>query len=512
MAMQDKIRELAAIRSRLEQADGKAAIDKQHALSKCTARERIALLLDECSFVELDVFAESRGTDFGMQDRKAYGDGVVVGYGTIDGRPVYVSAQDYTFIVGALGEIHARKIAKVMDRAVKDGVPYISLIDSGGARLQEGLDALAGYSQLLLQTVRASGVIPQITAIMGPCPGAASYSPPMSDFVFMTEETATLNIVGSQIISSVTGTDISPQELGGAKTHAAASGIAQFVCKDDEDCLKRIRGLVTYLPDNNLSGAPQYACEDDLNRRVDALNEDLPPDYDVHNVIELIFDSGSVLELTGAFAPNIVTALVRMNGRTVGVVANQPACREGKLDSAAYTKAARFIRWCDAFGIPLVTFTNSGGILIDAEEEQQGLSAKAAKMIYAFAEATVPKINVITGKAIGGVYVAMNNKQLGADMVYAWPLAEIAVMEAEAAAGILYRKEIASAQDPVAERRIKSMEFRDTYANPYVAAAKGYVDDIIEPGATRVRLASALMMLEGKKGQKAARKHGNIPL
>lgn len=512
MAMQDKLNQLAEVKSKLEMADGKEAIEKQHALSKLTARERIAKLFDENSFVELDAFVESRGIDFGMQDRKAYGDGVVVGYGTIDGRPVYAAAQDFTFIVGALGEMHAKKIVKVMDMAVKAGVPFVNLIDSNGARLQEGLNALAGYAEILYAATQASGVIPQITAIMGSCPGASSYLPPMSDFVFMTEKTATLNIVGSQIISATSGKNITAAELGGAKVHSENTGIANFVCADDDAVLAEIRNLISYLPENNLTDAPTYACEDDLNRLLDELNDDQPAGYDMKNMIASVFDAGSMLEVSKDYAKNIITAFTRMSGTTVGVVANQPAVMNGKLNSAAYTKAARFVRFCDAFNIPVVTFTDSEGVVIDAAEEQSGISAKAAKLMYAFAEATVPKVNVIVGKAIGASYVAMNNKQLGADLVYAWPSAEISVMEANAAANILYRKEISVADDPVAARENLAEQFKAEYANPYVAAAKGYVDDIVEPGSTRVRLASALLMLSSKRESKMAKKHGNMPL
>ncbi len=512
MAMQDKINELAAIKSKLEMADGKDAIDKQHSLSKLTARERIAKLFDDNSFVEIDAFVEARGIDFGMQERKAYGDGVVTGYGTIDGRPVYASAQDFTFIVGALGEMHAKKIMKVMDMAIKAGVPYISLIDSNGARLQEGIDALAGYGDIICKSVQASGVIPQITAVMGSCPGASSYLPPLADFVFMTEKTASLNIVGSQIVSATSGKDISSEELGGAMVHAKKSGIANFVCESDEACLREIRKLISYLPDNNLSDSPEYVCEDDLNRLIDDLNDDLAANYDMKNIIASVFDEGSIFEVSSNYAENIITSFARMGGTTVGVVANQPAVDEGKLNSSAYVKAARFVRICDAFNIPIVTFTDSNGIVISAEEEQSGISSKAAKLMYAFAEATVPKINIIIGKAIGGVYVAMNSKQLGADIVFAWPSAEISVMDAQAAANILYRKEIAQADNPIAEREIKRDEYRNRYASPYIAAAKGYVDDIVEPGSTRVRLASALMMLSSKRESNLARKHGNIPL
>ena len=512
MTMQEKINELAAIRSKLELADGKDAIDKQHSLSKLTARERISKLLDENSFVEIDAFMESRATDFDMQQRKAYGDGVVVGYGTIDERPVYVSSQDFTFIVGALGEMHAKKIIKVIDLAMKTGVPYISLIDSNGARLQEGIEALAGYSEILYKNVQASGVIPQITAVMGSCPGASSYSPPMTDFVFMTRETASLNIIGASVVGAVSGENVTAKDLGGAEVHAKSSGVAQFVCADDYDCLAQIRNLVSYLPDNNLTDAPVYDCTDDLNRAVDEFNEDKPLGYDVRGVVSGIADSGSLLEVSAGFALNIVTCFVRINGSTVGVVANQPACLEGKLNSGAYVKAARFVRFCDAFNIPLVTFTDSNGVVVDKNEEQTGICAKASKLIYAFAEATVPKINVITGKAIGGIYVAMNSKQLGADLVFAWPGAQICVMEADAAASILFRKEISEASDPVAARAELAEKYKSEYANPYIAASKGYVDDIIEPGSTRVRLASALMMFSSKRESKIAKKHGNINL
>lgn len=512
MAMIDKINELAYKKSKLELGGGKEAIERQHSLGKLTARERLARLFDPNSFVEIDAFVEARCTDFNMQEKKSHGDGVVVGYGSINERLVYAAAQDYTFIVGALGEMHAKKIAKVMDMAVKTGSPFINLIDSNGARIQEGLDALAGYGDIFTRSAKASGVIPQISVIMGPCAGGGAFSPVLSDFVFMVEKNSYMFVNGSQVVSAVTGNNLTEETLGGTEVHSKKSGIAHFVYENEDVCLNKVRELIDLLPDNNLSDVPVYESNDYINRLIDDLNSDFVDRNDVTNIIRSIVDETYFLEIQKDYAPNIVVGLARMNGATVGILANQYNISEGRLDSNASAKGARFVRFCDSFNIPVVTFTNVTGFKVDADEEQKGLVRDGAKLMYSFAEATVPKINIIIGKAYGSAYVAMNSKHIGADLVFAWPNADISIMSAEAASNILFRNYIAEAEDPVAAREEKIKEYRETYANPYIAASMGYVDDIFEPGATRVRLISALDMLASKRESGLPKKHGNIPL
>jgi len=516
LATLDRLNELADKKQKLELGGGQAAIDKQHASNKLTARERMALLFDEGSFVEIDAFVETRVIDFDMQKKKAPGDGVVTGYGTVEKRLVYAVAQDFTFIGGALGEMHAKKITKVMDMAVKMGAPFISMNDSGGARIQEGLDSLCGYGEIFYRNTKASGVIPQISVIMGPCAGGAVYSPAITDFVFMVDKTSYMCITGAEVIKAVTGESVTTEGLGGSEVHNSTTGVAHFRFAEEKACIDGIKRLLSFLPDNNLSGAPVYECTDNLNRLEEELDSIIPDGpnkpYDMMNIIEKLVDSGDFLEIQKEFARNIIIGFGRFNGKTVGIVANQPSVMAGVLDFNSSDKAARFVRFCDAFNIPIVSLTDVPGYLPGVAQEHNGVIRHGAKLLYAFSEATVPKINVILRKAYGGAYIAMNSKHLGADMVFAWPTAEIAVMGAEGAANIIFRKEIAASADPIVARAEKIDLYRTKFSNPYVAASKGYVDDIIEPSSTRVRIISSLEMLSGKRDVVPSRKHGNIPL
>jgi len=516
MATFDKLNDLRIRKENLKKAGGEQRIAKQHEAGKKTARERLAALLDEGSFVEVDAFVETRSIDFDMQKKKIPGDGVVTGYGTIDGRLVFVAAQDFTVIGGSLGEMHAKKITKVMDMAMKMGAPFISINDSGGARIEEGIDALGGFGDIFLRNTLASGVIPQISVIMGPCAGGAVYSPAITDFIFMVDKTSHMFITGPSVIKAVTGEDVTFDELGGAKAHNSISGVAHFECPDEDSCFEQIRKLLSYLPDNNLSDPELIISEDDFNRLEPDLNSIIPDDankpYDMLEIIRKVVDDGDFFEIQAGFARNIIIGFARFGGKTAGIVANQPKVNAGVLDVDASDKAARFVRFCDAFNIPLVTFTDVPGYLPGVKQEHSGIIRHGAKLLYAFSEATVPKVNVIVRKAYGGAYIAMNSKHLGCDMVFAWPTAEIAVMGPEGAANIIFRKEIAQAADPVEFRKQKIEEYRDKLANPYIAAARGYVDDVIEPATTRQRIISALDMLAGKRETRPSKKHGNIPL
>ncbi len=516
MATMDKINNLSALKQQIKLGGGEDKIKKQHEAGKKTARERINLLFDEGSFVEIDSFVETRSVEFGMASKKISGDGVVTGYGTVDGRLVYVSSQDFTVIGGSLGEMHAKKITKVMDMAMKMGAPFISINDSGGARIEEGIDALSGFGDIFYRNTLASGVIPQISVIMGPCAGGAVYSPAITDFVFMVEKTSQMFITGPSVIKAVTGEDVTFEALGGAEAHNSTSGVAHFKSASEEECIADIKRLLSFLPDNNLSDSPFLICEDDLNRLPEELSEVIPDSpnkgYDVLDIITKVVDNGEFMEVQKHFAMNIVVGFARINGSSIGIIANQPKVNAGSLDVDASDKAARFIRFCDSFNIPLVTFTDVPGYLPGVKQEHSGIIRHGAKLLYSFSEATVPKINVITRKAYGGAYIAMNSKHLGADMVFAWPTAEIAVMGPDGAANIIFKKDIANADDPIACRAEKIQEYRDKFSNPYVAAARGYVDDVIEPASTRVRLASALEMLAGKRENRPSKKHGNIPL
>lgn len=516
MATMDRINDLYARKRKAELGGGEERIEKQHASGKKTARERILMLMDPNSFVELDAFVETRSIEFGMQKKKIPGDGVVTGYGTVNGRLVYVSSQDFTVIGGSLGEMHAAKITKVMDMAVKMGAPFISINDSGGARIEEGIDALKGFGEIFYRNTIASGVIPQISVIMGPCAGGAVYSPAITDFVFMVEKTSQMFITGPQVIKAVTGEDVTFEELGGAAAHNTISGVAHFKSASEEDCIRDIKRLLSFLPDNNLSDSELYDCTDDINRISEELNDIIPDEpnrpYDMKKIVTTVLDNNDFLEVHEGFAKNIIVGFGRINGRTVGIIANQPQVNAGVLDVDSSDKAARFVRFCDAFNIPLVTFTDVPGYLPGVEQEHTGIIRHGAKLLYAFSEATVPKINVIVRKAYGGAYIAMNSKHLGADIVFAWPSAEIAVMGPEGAANIIFKKDIANSDDPIAFREEKIREYREKFSNPYIAASRGYVDDVIEPAATRIRIAGALEMLTSKRESRPSKKHGNIPL
>jgi acetyl-CoA carboxylase carboxyltransferase component len=512
----DKIAALRQKREKLLEGGGGERIEKQRAAGKATARERLDALYDSGTFVEIDAFAESRAVEFGMATKRIPGDGVVAGYGSVDGRLVFAASQDFTVIGGSLGEMHAKKIVKVMDMAMKMGAPYVSLNDSGGARIEEGLDALYGYGEIFTRNTHASGVIPQISVIMGPCAGGAVYSPAITDFIFIVEKTANMFITGPQVISAVTGENVTAEQLGGAKTHTSISGVAHFRAADEASCLLQLKRLLGYLPDNNISDPVIYENNDELERTSPELDEIIPNEsnraYNIVDVLTKLTDGGDFLEVQQDFARNIVIGFGRMNGKTVGFIANQPNYLAGSLDVNSSDKAARFVRFCDCFNIPIVTLTDVPAFLPGVGQEHSGIIRHGAKLLYAFAEATVPKINVILRKAYGGAYIAMNSKHLGADIVFAWPTAEIAVMGPDGAANIIFRKEIADAADPIKARADKITEYTEKFSNPYVAASRGYVDDVIAPSETRPRLIGALEMLASKRESRPSKKHGNIPL
>ncbi len=516
MSTLGKLEELEQMRTQIELGGGKDKIQKQHDAGKLTARERIGILFDEGSFVELDAFVTHRCSNFDMPKQEAPAEGVVTGFGTIEGRPVYVYSQDFTVMGGSLGEMHAKKICKVMDMAMKTGAPIIGINDSGGARIQEGLDALAGFGEIFLRNTKASGVIPQISVIMGPCAGGAVYSPAITDFVFMVDKTAQMFITGPSVIKAVTGEEVSFDELGGAAAHSEKSGVSHFAFADDKECLLKVRELISYLPSNNIEDAPSDIPSDEINRLSEKLVSIVPDNankgYDVKEVIAEIVDNGEYFEVLPEFAKNIVTAFARMNGQTIGIVANQPKVSAGSLDINSSDKAARFVRFLDSFNIPIVTLTDVPGFLPGTSQEHGGIIRHGAKLLYAYSEATVPKINVILRKAYGGAYIAMSSKHLGADIVYAWPTAEIAVMGPDGAANIIFKNDIKAAADPVAKRTEMIETYRTQFANPYEAAKRGYVDDVISPDSTRPRIIAALEMLAGKRENTPAKKHGNIPL
>jgi len=511
-----KIEKLLEESSKIELGGGQARIDKQHEKGKLTARERINLLLDEGSFIEVDKFVKHRSTNFGTASLEAPADGVVTGYGTVDGRLVFVYAQDFTVVGGSLGEMHAAKICKIQEMALKMGAPIIGMNDSGGARIQEGVDALSGYGKIFHNNTISSGVIPQISVIMGPCAGGAVYSPALTDFVLMVEKTSNMFITGPQVIKTVTGEEVTQEELGGAETHNKISGVAHFMDKSEEECIQRIKSLLSYLPSNNLEEAPEYGTYDDINRVEEKLNELIPENpnkpYDMKEVIQTIADEGSFFEVQALYAQNIITGFIRLNGKSIGVIANQPRILAGCLDINASDKAGRFIRTCDAFNIPLLNLVDVPGFLPGTNQEYGGIIRHGAKMLYAYNEATVPKVTLILRKAYGGAYLAMCSKDLGADQVFAWPNAEIAVMGPDGAANIVFKNEINQSEDPVATRQEKIEEYRNTVANPYIAAQRGYVDDVIVPSITRPRLISAFDMLETKRESRPSKKHGNLPV
>ncbi len=512
----DKIQELIDRRSEARLGGGEKAIEKQHARGKYTARERIAQLLDEGSFEELDMFVTHRCTNFGQDKKHILGDGVVTGYGTIDGRLVYVFAQDFTVFGGSLSETMAQKICKVMDLAMRMGAPIIGLNDSGGARIQEGINALAGYAEIFKRNILASGVVPQISAILGPCAGGAVYSPALTDFTIMTKGISYMFLTGPTVVKTVTGEDVTQEQLGGASVHSTKSGVTHFATETGEEALELIRKLLSYIPQNNLEETPLVDCDDPIDRLEDKLNEIVPDSakrsYNMYDVIGAVVDNGEFLEVQRDYAKNIIVGFARMNGQAVGIVANQPKVLAGVLDSNASRKGARFVRFCDCFNIPLVTLVDVPGFLPGTGQEYNGVILHGAKLLYAYGEATVPKVTVTLRKSYGGSHIVMSCKQLRGDVNYAWPTAEIAVMGAEGAVGVLYAKEMKAAEDPAAIKKEKEDEYTKLFANPYVAAKYGYIDDVIEPRNTRFRVIRALQMLSTKKETNPAKKHGNIPL
>jgi propionyl-CoA carboxylase beta chain len=501
---------------RAEGGGGEERVKRQHAVGKLTARERIDLLFDPGTFEEVDKLVTHRCRDFGMDDQIIPGDGVVAGHGLISGRQVFAFAQDFTVFGGSLSETNAAKIVKIMDLAVTLGAPIVGLNDSGGARIQEGVLSLGGYADIFLRNTLASGVVPQISAIMGPCAGGAVYSPAITDFTIMVKDTSYMFVTGPDVIKTVTHEEVSKEELGGAMTHNATSGVAHFAVDDDRECLALIRDLLSYLPSNNLDDAPTAATDDDVDRDVEALESLVPASpnqpYDMLDLIHAVADAGHFLEVQQHYARNIIVGFARLGGRAVGIVANQPAVLAGTLDINASVKAARFVRFCDAFNIPLVTFEDVPGFLPGTVQEYGGIIKHGAKLLFAFAEATVPKITVITRKAYGGAYCVMASKHIRTDVNYAWPTAELAVMGPEGAVNILYKRELDAAADPAATRAEKVAEFREKFANPYIAAGRGFIDEIIHPRETRRRLISALRSLENKRDKNPPKKHGNIPL
>ena len=499
-----------------EQGGGVLRIDKQHQSGKMTARERIEFLLDEGSFEEFDKLVVHRSKDFGLEQQQYPGDGVVTGFGLIDGRNVFVFAQDFTVFGGSLSETHAEKICKVMDLAMKVGAPIIGLNDSGGARIQEGVVSLGGYADIFLRNTLASGVVPQISCIMGPCAGGAVYSPAITDFNIMVKDTSYMFITGPDVIKTVTHEEVTKEELGGAITHNKLSGVAHFAADSDEHALRVVRELLSFIPSNNLEDPPRISSTDPIDRAEPKLNEIVPEasnqPYDIREVINYVVDDGYFFEVQQLFAPNICVGFARLGGRSVGIVANQPAFLAGVLDIDASVKGARFVRFCDCFNIPLITFEDVPGFLPGVSQEHGGIIIHGAKLLYAFAEATVPKVTVITRKAYGGAYCVMASKHIRTDVNLAWPTAEIAVMGAEGAVGILYRRELNDAKDKDSARSAKVLELEEKFANPYVAAERGFVDEVIEPAQTRPKLIRALSLLENKRDSNPPRKHGNIPL
>ena len=512
----ERIKELVELRAKARMGGGEKAIEKQHARGKYTARERIDMLLDEGSFEEMDMFKLHRCTNFGMEKKQYLGDGVVTGSGTIDGRLVYVFAQDFTVNGGSLSETMAEKICKVMDQAMKMGAPCIGINDSGGARIQEGINALGGYANIFQRNIEASGVIPQISGIFGPCAGGAVYSPALTDFILMMENTSYMFLTGPKVVKTVTGEDVSQEDLGGASVHATKSGVTHFTAETEEEAMQMIRTLISYIPQNNMEEAPRLECTDPINRLEDFLNEIIPDNpnqaYDMYEVIGAIVDNGEFFEVQPDYAKNIIVGFARFNGQSVGVVANQPKCYAGVLDCNASRKGARFVRFCDAFNIPLVTLGDVPGFLPGTGQEYNAVILHGAKLLYAYGEATVPKVTVTLRKSYGGSHIVMSCKQLRGDINYAWPSAEIAVMGASGAVAVLYAKDAKEAEDPKAFLEEKEAEYNKLFTNPYQAAKYGYIDDVIEPRNTRFRVIRALAQLQTKKLLNPVKKHGNIPL
>lgn len=516
MTIENKLCLLQAKNEAAELGGGLERIEKHHKSGRLTARERIEILLDEGSFNEIDKFVVHRCHNFGMEKQKFAGDGVVTGYGLIDGRPVYLFAQDFTVFGGSLSKSYAEKIVKIMDMAIKNGVPVIGLNDSGGARIQEGVDSLAGYADIFLRNVSSSGVIPQLSAIMGPCAGGAVYSPAITDFIFMVKETSYMFITGPDVIKTVTHEEVSKEELGGAMTHNRESGCAHFACSDDEECLLMLRELFSFIPLNNMEDPPLAECHDDINRSEPGLASIIPEDpnvpYDIKELIKLVVDDKYFFEVQEHYARNLVIGFARLNGRPVGIVANQPMFLAGALDVDSSLKGARFTRFCDSFNIPLIIFEDVPGFMPGVGQELGGIIKHGAKLLYAMAEATVPKITVITRKAYGGAYCVMNSKHIRGDYSMAFPSAEIAVMGPEGAVNIIHRAAMLSAENPDERRKTLVSDYRDKFANPYNAAELGYIDEVIDPTQTRPKLISLLEMCKNKRDSNPPRKHGNIPL
>lgn len=515
-SLDPRIHDLRARKTEARQGGGADKIAKQHARGRMTARERLDLLLDKGSFREVDIFVTHNCNDFGLADQKVPGDGVVTGFGTVDGRLVYVYSQDFTVFGGSVSHTHAMKICKIMDMAMANGAPMIGLNDSGGARIQEGVHSLAGYAEIFYRNTMASGVIPQISVIMGPCAGGAVYSPAITDFVIMVKDSSYMFVTGPDVIKTVTHEDVTFEELGGAVVHAGKSGVAHFAADSEEDAIFLVQNLVSYLPGNNMEDPPTAAMQDDPLRQAHELDTIVPDNpnkpYDMKSIIKLVVDDGQFLEVHEHFAGNLLVGFARLGGRAVGMVAQQPSVLAGVLDTEASQKGARFVRFCDAFNIPLIVLEDVPGFMPGLNQEHGGIIRHGAKLLFAFCEATVPKLTVIVRKAYGGAYCVMNPRHIGADMVLAWPSAEIAVMGPEGAVNIIFRREIAEAEDPVARKAELVSDYRSRFANPYVAASAGYIDNVIEPQETRTRLINALEMLRNKQRSLPPKKHGNIPL
>jgi propionyl-CoA carboxylase beta chain len=511
-----KLQKLEDMRNQSRLGGGEKRIASQHERGKLTARERIDLLMDEGTFQELDAFVTHRSTDFGLGDQITLGDAVVTGYGQVNGRQIFVYAQDFTIIGGTLSEVAAGKICKVMDIAMKVGSPVVGIQDSGGARIQEGVLSLAGYGDIFLRNSLSSGVIPQISVIMGPCAGGASYSPALTDFIFMVQETSQMFITGPDVIRSVTGEEVTAEQLGGADAHNTRSGVAHFMYANDKDCLSQVRRLLDYLPSNNAEDPPVFDFDDDISNLNESLRTVVPDSanqaYNMKDVILKVVDDGEFMETHEFFAPNMIVGFARISGKSVGIVANQPAYMAGAIDIDASDKASRFVRICDSFNIPIITFVDTPGFMPGTQQEYGGIIRHGAKIIYAYSEATVPKITILTRKAYGGAYIVMGSKHLGTDINYSWPSGEIAVMGPEGAVNIIHRKRIQDADNPEDERKKLMQEYSDTLANPYVSSSRGYLDDVIDPATTRKMLAQSLEMLKDKRDTLPPKKHGNIPL
>lgn len=516
MSLEEKLKQLDEMRAKAKLGGGQSRIESQHKKGKLTARERIELLVDPNSFEEFDMFVTHRSSDFGLSENRILGDGVITGCGKIHGRLVYIFSQDFTVFGGSLSEAHAEKVCKIMRMAMKVGAPIIGLNDSGGARIQEGVVSLGGYADIFLLNTLASGVVPQISVILGPCAGGAVYSPAITDFVIMTKGTSYMFVTGPNVVKTVTHEVVTSEALGGADVHASKSGVSHFACDNEADAIAKLKRLFSYIPQNNCEDPPWEECTDPADREDASLNRIVPENpnqpYDIKDVINRIVDVGSFFEVHEDFAQNIVVGFARLGGRSIGIIANQPAVMAGVLDINSSTKGARFIRFCDAFNIPILTFEDVPGFMPGTDQEHGGIIRNGAKLLYAYCEATVPKVTVITRKAYGGAYDVMNSKHVRGDMNYAWPSAEIAVMGPKGAVEIIFKKKIADAPDPEEELQKMTEEYREKFANPFIAAARGYVDDVIEPKTTRARLIRAFEMLESKKDNIPPKKHGNIPL